>query len=135
QGVDHVIALHVASGLEAGKIEIRTGYAMANADAFRASIYGTGAHGASPHRGTDPIFILAQVLNAIYAIPSRRINPVYPSEISDGGQHHRHDSQLQQRGTQTTARRTRQSLQRGESPGRGLPAGDSARLRRHLQRS
>ena len=87
QGVDHVIALHVASGLEAGKIEIRTGYAMANADAFRASIYGTGAHGASPHRGTDPIFILAQVLNAIYAIPSRRINPVYPSVISVGSIH------------------------------------------------
>lgn len=87
EGVDHVIALHVASGLEAGKIEIRSGYAMANADAFFATIHATGAHGASPHRGTDPIFMLAQLLNAIYAIPSRRINPVEPVAISIGSIH------------------------------------------------
>lgn len=87
EGVDHVIALHVASGLEAGKIEIRSGYAMANADAFFATIHATGAHGASPHRGTDPIFMLAQLLNAIYAIPSRRINPVEPVVISIGSIH------------------------------------------------
>jgi amidohydrolase len=86
-GVDHVIALHVASGLEAGKIEIRSGYAMANADMFTATIYGTGGHGASPHRGTDPVFMLAQLLNVIYGIPSRRINPVQPCVISIGTIH------------------------------------------------
>lgn len=83
-GVDHVIALHMASGTEAGKIEIRSGYAMANADMFRATIYGTGGHGASPHRGTDPVFMFAQLLNAIYGITARRINPVQPAVISIG---------------------------------------------------
>ena len=86
-GVDHVIALHVASGLESGKIEVRKGYAMANADAFKATIYATGGHGASPHRGTDPIFILAQLINAIYGIRARRINPVRPAVISIGAVH------------------------------------------------
>ncbi|MBZ0302504.1 MAG: amidohydrolase [Anaerolineae bacterium] len=84
EGVDQVIALHVASGLEAGKIEIRSGYAMANADAFEATIYGSGGHGASPHRGTDPIFMLAQLLNAIWGIRARRINPIEPAIISIG---------------------------------------------------
>lgn len=87
EGVDHVIALHMASGMESGKIEIRSGYAMANADAFTATIYGTGGHGASPHRGTDPIFMLAQLLNAIYGIRARRINPVQPAVISIGSIH------------------------------------------------
>ena len=84
EGVDHVIALHMASGTEAGKIEIRSGYAMANADMFQATIYATGGHGASPHRGTDPVFMFAQLLNAIYGITARRINPVQPAVISIG---------------------------------------------------
>jgi len=84
EGVDHVIALHMASGTEAGKIEIRSGYAMANADKFEATIYATGGHGASPHRGTDPVFMFAQLLNAIYGITARRINPVQPAVISIG---------------------------------------------------
>ncbi len=85
--LDAVIALHVSSGTPAGKIEIRSGYAMANVDSFYATIYASGAHGASPHRGTDPIFMLAQLLNVIYGIPSRRINPVRPSVISIGAVH------------------------------------------------
>ncbi|MAS36025.1 MAG: peptidase M20 [Anaerolineaceae bacterium] len=87
EGVDHVIALHVASGTESGKIEIRSGYAMANTDAFNAKIIGTGGHGAAPHRGTDPIFMLAQLINAIHGIRARRINPVHPAVISIGAVH------------------------------------------------
>ena len=86
-GVDHVIALHVASGLESGKVEVRTGFAMANVDSFYATIYGTGGHGAAPHRGTDPIFILAQLINAIHGIRARRINPIHPAVISIGAVH------------------------------------------------
>jgi amidohydrolase len=54
---------------------------------FEATIYGTGGHGASPHRGTDPIFMLAQLLNAIWGIRARRINPVQPAIISIGSIH------------------------------------------------
>src|SRR5690606_15792368 len=50
-GVDHVIALHVSSGTPAGKIEVRSGYAMAAVDSFDAVIKGTGCHGAYPHTG------------------------------------------------------------------------------------
>jgi amidohydrolase len=87
EGVDHAIALHVASGLEAGKVEVRSGYSMAAADSFDAVIYGTGGHGASPHRGTDPIFMLAQLINAIHGIRARRIDPMDPAVISIGSIH------------------------------------------------
>ena len=87
EGLDHVLALHVASGLESGKVEIRSGYGHANCDSFFATIYGTGGHGAAPHRGTDPVFMLAQLINVIYGITARRIDPTRPAVISIGGIH------------------------------------------------
>lgn len=87
EGLDAVIALHVASETPAGKVEVRSGYAMAAVDSFEATLAGTGCHGAYPHTGVDPIFILAQVINAIHGIRARRINPVRPAVISIGSVH------------------------------------------------
>ncbi len=87
EGVDNVLALHMASGIESGKIEICSGYAMANHDAFHAVIHGDGGHGAAPHTGTDPVFMLAQIINAIFGIRARRIDPVQPAIISIGTIH------------------------------------------------
>lgn len=87
ENLDAVIALHVSSGTPSGKVEIRSGYAMANVDSFYASILGTGGHGASPHQGTDPIFMFAQLVNVIHGIRARRINPIRPAVISIGAVH------------------------------------------------
>ncbi|MFW6070720.1 MAG: M20 metallopeptidase family protein, partial [bacterium] len=84
EGVDAVIALHVDSTEKAGRFLFHDGRALAAVDSFEAWIYASGAHGAAPHKGTDPLFMLGPVLNAIYAIPSRRINPIYPSVVSLG---------------------------------------------------
>ncbi len=85
--LDAVIALHVASSMPASMIEIRSGFACAAVDGFYATIRGTGAHGAYPHKGTDPIFMLAQLINAIHGIRARRIDPVQPAVISIGAIH------------------------------------------------
>ncbi len=87
KGLDYVIALHVASDIPTGKIEMQSGYALAAVDTFDATIYGEGCHGAYPHLGEDPIFILAQVINAIHGIRARRVNPVRPAVISIGSVH------------------------------------------------
>lgn len=84
EGVDAVIALHVDSTAPAGSCQFDDGYSHAAVDSFEAWIYGTGAHGAYPHRGTDPLYMLGPVLTALYAIPSRRINPLSPSVVSLG---------------------------------------------------
>jgi amidohydrolase len=86
-GLDRVIALHVASGMPAGQIGIIGGPNSAAVDSFKATIIGEGCHGAYPQYGIDPIFILAQVINAIHGIRARRINPTRPTMISIGAVH------------------------------------------------
>lgn len=83
-GVDAVIALHVKSDLEAGVLQFHDGYSMAAVDMFRAWLRGDGGHGAYPHLGSDPLFILGPILNALYAIPSRQISPLHPCVVSLG---------------------------------------------------
>jgi amidohydrolase len=87
EGVDAVIALHVDSTSKAGTCLFHDGPSLAAVDSFEGWIYGSGAHGAAPHRGTDPLFMLNPVLSALFAIPSRRINPLKPSVVSLGQIH------------------------------------------------
>jgi amidohydrolase len=84
EDVDAVIALHVSSDNPSGQFMFHDGPSLAAVDSFDAWIRGDGAHGAYPHTGSDPIFMLAPILTAIYAIPSRRVNPLYASVVSVG---------------------------------------------------
>ncbi|ABU58110.1 M20 metallopeptidase family protein [Roseiflexus castenholzii] len=83
-GVDHVIALHVDSGLPVGKITIREGASSAAVDSFRGWITGSGGHGAYPHLGTDPLWMLLPVMQALHGIVARRVNPMHPAVVSLG---------------------------------------------------
>ncbi len=83
-GVDAVIALHVHGTVETGQILVDDGAVGAAVDTFRADIQGRGGHGAYPHQTIDPIWLTSQVLNALYAIPSRRITPLQPSVVTVG---------------------------------------------------
>ncbi len=83
-GVDHVIALHVDSGLPVGNITIREGASSAAVDSFRGWITGSGGHGAYPHLGTDPLWMLLPVMQALHGIVARRINPMHPAVVSLG---------------------------------------------------
>ncbi len=84
EGVDAVIALHVASDYPAGQLRFQDGHALANVDSFKAWVRGDGGHGAYPHTGSDPLHMLSVILPAIYAIPSRRINPLRGCVVSLG---------------------------------------------------
>jgi amidohydrolase len=84
EGIDAVIALHVSSDRPSGEFHFQDGPSLAAVDSFDARIRGDGAHAAYPHTGSDPIYMLAPILTALYAIPSRRINPLYPSVVSIG---------------------------------------------------
>jgi len=86
-GIDAVIALHVDSKAPSGQVEIASGYVGAAVDDFVGVILGEGCHGASPHQGIDPIFLQAQVVNAIQGIISRRIDPIMPRIITIGAIH------------------------------------------------
>ncbi|MFN2144506.1 MAG: M20 family metallopeptidase, partial [Anaerolineales bacterium] len=85
--LDAVFAIHINSLIPVGKLMAGDNYVMAAPDTFDAVITGKGTHGAYPHTGNDPIFALAQVINAINGIYARRINPLKPAVISIGAVH------------------------------------------------
>ena len=87
EGLDYVIGQHVHSDVPVGKVRIAPGYIMASADAFEATITGKGAHGAYPHQGIDPIFLLGQLIPAVQGIVSRRIKPQEPAVVTIGAVH------------------------------------------------
>jgi amidohydrolase len=84
EGVDAVIALHVDSMAPMGQISISAGQSSAAVDTFRAWITGTGGHGAYPHTGTDPLWMLGPILTALHGIVARRVDPLQSAVVSLG---------------------------------------------------
>ncbi|RME76363.1 MAG: amidohydrolase [Chloroflexi bacterium] len=86
-GVDAVIALHVEATAPLGVIKAKPGWSSAAVDTFEAWILGDGGHGAYPHEGRDPIWMLAPVLIALHGIVARRVDPMKPAVVSLGQVH------------------------------------------------
>ena len=86
-GVDAILSLHVDPRVKTGQIKVAGGPICAAADSFVVTIRGKGCHGAFPHLGTDPIFISAQVINAIQGIVARRLDPTKPAVVTIGSIH------------------------------------------------
>lgn len=84
EGVSAIFAQHVESDLPAGQIEIVAGPASAFEDTFYATIEGRGSHGAFPHQGLDPIYLANHVIDALYHIVPRRLDPTQAAVISVG---------------------------------------------------
>lgn len=83
-GVDNVIALHVDSTMPLGQITLREGASTAAVDSFKAWVTATGGHGAYPHMGTDPLWMLIPIMSALHGIVARKIDPMKPAVCSLG---------------------------------------------------
>jgi amidohydrolase len=81
------LALHVCPWLPVGNVQISDGYSMANVDVFEVRIHGSGGHGAYPELGTDPIWMLGPVMQALYGITARRVSALEAAVISIGQIH------------------------------------------------
>jgi amidohydrolase len=84
EGVDYVIAQHVDPTQPVGSITISAGACSGGVDSWFAVIEGKGGHGAHPHETIDPFYLLAHVIFALNAIPSRRLDPFAPAVVSIG---------------------------------------------------
>jgi len=82
--VNGIFGLHCDSNIPVGKIGVKNGPMMAQADGFDITIMGKGGHGARPQDGIDAIVVASAVIQALQTIPSRRINPLKPVVISVG---------------------------------------------------
>lgn len=81
-GVECLLALHMSPENPIGEVKVHDGHSMASVDVFESRIFGTGGHAAYPHLGTDPIWMLGPVLQAIHGIVSRKISPLEPGVVS-----------------------------------------------------
>ena len=79
-----VCALHVAPNLDVGHIRYGPGVVMAGADRIILTVTGKSAHGATPHRGVDPILVTAQVLNQIQGFLAQQIDARSPKILTFG---------------------------------------------------
>jgi hippurate hydrolase len=84
---DYALAFHVSAGKPAGKIHIAKGLAYSSSDSVDITVFGVGAHGASPHTGKDPILIASQLVVALQSVVSREISPLQPGVITVGSFH------------------------------------------------
>ncbi len=84
---DFGLALHCHAGLATGKIAMRGGYTMANVDSVDVRLFGSGGHGAYPHKTIDPIVQAAKFILDIQTIVSREVKPIDPAVITVGSIH------------------------------------------------
>ncbi len=73
---DAVYGMHNSPGLAVGKFLVNPGPMMASADFFEVKITGTGAHGAFPHQGNDPVVVAAAIIMAFQSVAARRADPL-----------------------------------------------------------
>jgi hippurate hydrolase len=84
---DYALAFHVSSSDVAGTINVSEGSPYAGADTVDIIIRGVGAHGASPHRGKDPIVLGSQIVLALQTLVSRELSPRDPGVVTVGSFH------------------------------------------------
>src|SRR5207245_7333565 len=80
--VDYVFGLHIFANYPSRTFALREGALMASSDTFRIWIRGPGGHGSAPHETVDPVYVAAQVVTSLQAIPARMIDPVEPLVVS-----------------------------------------------------
>lgn len=84
---DFAMAFHVSSGTPTGKLALSEGISYSSVDTVDIIVHGIGAHGASPHRGKDPIVMGSQIVTALQTIITRDIAPLKPAVITVGSFH------------------------------------------------
>jgi hippurate hydrolase len=87
EGVAAIVGAHVDRRFPVGQVVADEGPLAAAADTFRIELIGSGAHGARPHEGRDPIVGAAALIQALQTIVARRINPSTPAVLSVGTVH------------------------------------------------
>jgi len=79
-----VLALHVAPNLDVGHVQCGPEVVMAGADRLTLTVTGKSAHGATPHKGVDPILAAAQALTQVQGFLSQRLDPRHPVVLTFG---------------------------------------------------
>ncbi|QNK90111.1 amidohydrolase [Sporosarcina sp. resist] len=86
-GVDAIYGAHLQSTMDSGHVYVRDGYLQAGEDTVKIIVNGSGAHGAEPQKGADPILAASHIMVALQSIVSRNTDPMKELVISIGKFH------------------------------------------------
>ena len=78
------VAAHIHPELPWGAMALDPGAVNAASDAVEITIEGEPSHGAYPHQGRDPVLAIAQVVVALHAQVSRRLDPLHAGLVNIG---------------------------------------------------
>ena len=84
---DYVLALHDAAALEAGKVGVIEGAALAGTSSVDLTIRGISGHGAWSYTTKDPIVLAAQIILGLQTIVSREMRAIDPAVVTVGSIH------------------------------------------------
>jgi amidohydrolase len=84
---DYGLAFHVSSTVPTGKLKAVVGSPYSGVDTVDIIVHGVGAHGASPHRGVDPVVLGSQIVLALQTVISRELAPRDAGVITVGAFH------------------------------------------------
>jgi hippurate hydrolase len=84
---DYALGFHVWSPLAAGTVSVPERVAWSSADTVDIAVHGVGTHGASPHRGIDPVLVAAQIVVSLQSLVSRTIDPLEDGVVTVGAIH------------------------------------------------
>ena len=84
---DYALAFHVSADLPSGRIQVPLGAAYSSSDSVDITVRGVGAHGASPHKGVDPVLVASQIVVSLQSLVSRTIAPLDAGVITVGSIH------------------------------------------------
>ncbi|UCC71527.1 MAG: amidohydrolase [Gemmatimonadota bacterium] len=84
QGAAAIFGAHVDRRFHVGQVVAERGPVAAAADELSIELQGSGAHGARPHEGADPIVGAAALVTALQTIVSRQLGPGTPGVVTIG---------------------------------------------------
>jgi len=84
---DYALAFHVSASIPTGRIKAPLGIRASSSDSVDIIVHGVGAHGASPHKGVDPVLVASQIVVSLQSIVSRTIAPQEAGVITVGAIH------------------------------------------------
>ncbi len=82
QEVSGAFALHISTKYASGTIDYRPGAMLVAADFIRLTIRGRGGHASAPHEAIDPIPVAAEIVLALQAMVTRRVDAFDPAVVT-----------------------------------------------------
>jgi hippurate hydrolase len=76
------LAIHISARYGLGEIHCRPGPEMAATDVIRITVRGRGGHASEPHGALDPIAVAAEIVLALQAMVTRRIDVFDPAVVT-----------------------------------------------------